>query len=200
MRDYFLQLLQNIDKLAGLKQYEKICQMNDFKKEINTLLDILCRVCSQFPFIPDDDKKRIIDDAVIADQEFIGLNAKIIYKWLSLKKEFYMKEIGEPEISPEALTGEARQNRLKEWQKAVNGLEMVQSSTDKFDHIKSIKPIDGEVYVPKKQNDYEYQRHLYYIQDNYDAKTGKELPTWISETDYNKVYDEAMLDTKDEAI
>jgi hypothetical protein len=189
MREYFLNLLQHIDKLAGLKQYEKLCQMPDFKSQINTLLDILCRVCDQFPFIPEEDKKAIINDAVIADQEFIGLNAKIIYKWLSVKKEFYTKPSGEPEISPEALTGEAREKRLQEWLTAINGMEMVQTKVDPFGNIKAIQPEDGITYTPKPVNLYEKQRHLDYVQDNYDAKTGKELPTWISEESYNKIYD-----------
>lgn len=193
MRDYFKNLLQNLDKLSGLKQYEKLCQSKNPKEEIKTLLDILCRVCDQFPFIPDEDKKRIIDDAVIADQEFIGLNAKIIFKWLSLKKEFYLKETGEPEISPEALTGEARNKRLQEWLQAIDGMQMVSTSKDPFEHIKSIQPKDGEVYIPKTQSDYEYQRHFEYIRDNFDVKTGEKLPTWIAEEQYNKVYDEVMI-------
>jgi hypothetical protein len=192
MREYFKTLLQNLDKLTGMKQYEKLCQTEKPKEEIKTLLDILCRVCDQFPFIPDEDKKAIINDAVIADQEFIGLNAKIIYKWLSVKKEFYTKPSGEPEISPDALTGEAREQRLKEWLAAINGMEMVQTKVDPFGNIKAIQPVDGVTYTPKPVNLYEKQRHLDYVQDNYDAKTGNKLPTWISEEEYNKIYDSVV--------
>jgi hypothetical protein len=191
MRDYFLSLLQTLDKLTGIRQYEKLCSMKDFKTEINLLLDILCRVTDQYGFIPDEHKKQIISDAVISDQEFIGLNAKFIAKSLNIKREFYLKTNDEPVISPDALTGEARENRLKEWMTAINGLEMTKT-VNKFDHIKSIQPADGQAYKPKQTNEYEYRRHLDYIQDNYDPKTGEALPTWQSEEEYNKVYDEVM--------
>lgn len=193
MRDYFLQLLQNLDKLTGMKQYEKLMQMSDYKKEINTLLDILCRVCEQFPFIPDEAKKQIIQDAVISDGDFIGLNAKFIAKSLNLKKEFYMNLKDDVVIHPEALTGEAREKRLHEWLKAINGMEMMQTKEDPYAHIRAIQPKDGQVYTPQQHNEYERQRHLDYIQDNFDALTGKALPTAISEEEYNKIYDETML-------
>lgn len=193
MRNYFKSLLKTLDKLTGIKQYEKLCQSKNPKEEITLLLDILCRVCDHFPYIPDEAKKQIIDDAVISDAEFIGLNAKFIAKSLNLKKEFYMNQKDDVVISPEALTGEAREQRLKEWLKAINGMEMVQNKIDPYDHIKSIQPKDGQVYVPKEINEYEYQRHLEYVQDNFDPITGNKLPTWISEEEYNKTYDEIML-------
>lgn len=200
MRTYFKTLLQQLDKLTGIKQYEKLCQTKNPKEEIKLLLDILCRVCDQYPFVPDEAKKQIIQEAVISDMDFIGLNAKFIAKSLNSKKEFYMKEKEDVTIHPEALTGEEREKRLQEWLKAINGMPMLETKEDPFAHIKAIQPKDGEFYTPKPQNEYEYRRHLDYIQDNYDPKTGKELPTWISEDEYNKVYDEAMSDTKDEAI
>lgn len=189
MRDYFLNLLQNLDKLAGLRQYEKLMQLPDYKKEINALLDILCRVSDQFQYIPDEQKKQIIDDAVIADPEFIGLNAKFIAKALNTKREFFLKQNEEPVISPDALTGEAREQRLKEWMKAINGMTMVQN-TNKFDYVRQIEPVDGKKYEHRERNEYEHNRHIEYVRDNYDAKTGHKLPTWICEEEYNKVYDE----------
>lgn len=193
MREYFLNLLKNLDKLTGMKQYEKLCQMKNPKEEIKILLDILCRVCEHFFYIPDDAKKQIIDEAVISDQDFIGLNAKFIAKSLNAKKEFYMSQKDDVVISPEALTGEARQQRLKEWMKKVNGMEMVQNKPDPYEHIRSIQPKDGQVYTPKPVNEYQYQRHIEYVKDNFDAVSGHKLPTWISEEEYNKVYDEVML-------
>lgn len=204
MRDYFLNLLQNLDKLTGMKQYEKLMQMSDYKKEINTLLDILCRVCEQFPFIPDEAKKQIINDAVISDGDFIGLNAKFIAKSLNLKKEFYMNLKNDVVIHPEALTGEAREKRLGEWLKAINGMQMLQTTPDPYAHIRAILPNDGQVYTPHHQKEYEQQkyerqRHFDYIQDNFDSITGKKLPTAISEEEYNKIYDETMLSNDIEA-
>lgn len=121
MREFFLELLQNLDKFCGLKQYEKIMQLQTHKHELNLLLDILCKVAEQFTFIPEKDKKRIISDAVITDQEFQGLNARIIYKWLNAKKDQFFTELAHQQIeqSAEPLTGEARMARLKEWEAAL---------------------------------------------------------------------------------
>lgn len=197
MRDYFKNLLQNLDKLTGMKQYEKLCQSEKPKEEIKTLLDILCRVSDQFPYIPDEDKKRIINDAVIADQEFIGLNAKIIYKWLAQKKEFYFNETTEPVIHPEALTGEARDKRIAEFLEAINSFETIATKETSYQVVREQwkRPEGVDVYRPN--NDaailYEKERHLEYIRKNYDARTKAPLPTWIPEDEFNKLYEEGLV-------
>lgn len=125
MREYFLHLLQTLDKLAGIQQYHKLMQLPGWKKELNTLLDILCRVCDQFPYIPDEAKKRIIDTNVVTDGEFIGLNAKCIYKYLQANKDRYFKELAHVETKPEdkPLEGEAFKKKtdwvIAELQKAT---------------------------------------------------------------------------------
>lgn len=200
MRKFFLQLLQNLDKLTGMKQYEKLCQTKKPKEEIKMLIDILCRVCDQFPFIPDEDKIKIINDAVIADQEFIGLNAKVVYKWLNLKREFYMKEKGEPEISPDALTGEAREKRLNEWLQALNKTEV--ALTERSDPYKTVREQwtnpTGEKYTPlTEQQVYERERHLEYIKQNYDAR-GNAVKDWIPEDEFNIQFDGGLIEQKQE--
>lgn len=202
MREFFYNLLQNLDKLAGLKQYEKLTQTPNPKQEINTLLDILCRVCDQFPFIPEQDKIKIINDSVVADQEFIGLNAKIIFKWLNAKREFYMKEKGEPEISPDALTGEAREQRLQEWLQAVNKAEGIM--TERSDPYKTVREQwtnpTGEKYKPLTEEQiYQRVRHLEYIRQNYDSK-GKPVPDWISEEEFNIQFDGGLIDQPPEEV
>jgi hypothetical protein len=194
MRDYFKNLLQNLDKLTGIKQYEKLCQTKNPKEEIKTLLDILCRVCDQFPYIPDEDKKRIIQDATIADQEFIGLNAKIIFKWLNMKREFYMKDPkDEVVIHPDALTGEAMQRRLDEWREALAKVET--NYTQKVDVYQTIreqwKPREGTPVYSKTGDNLvtEHQMHVEYLKANYNARTGKPLPTWVPEHEWNKMQD-----------
>jgi hypothetical protein len=190
MREFFYHLLQNLDKLAGLKQFEKLLQTQDAKQEINNLLDILCRVSDQFPYIPEEDKKRIIQDATIADQEFMGLNAKIIYKWLNAKRDLYIREAkDEVVIHPEALTGEAMQKRLDEWKQSVAKLET--TATTRVDIYQTVreqwKPKEGtDLYKPTDPGlVFNHQRHLQYLKENYDPKTGKELPNWISEDEWN---------------
>lgn len=196
MRDFFLNLLQNIDKLAGLKQYEKICQMKDYKTEINNLLDILCRVTSLFPFIPDDDKQKIINESVITDGEFIGLNGRIIYKWLNTRKELYFTEMAhrETEAGHEPLTGEARDQRLKEWLEAVNKMDV--QLTEKVDVYATVreqwKPKDGQVYKPTQtpEDVVLHDLHIQYIKENYDARTGHKLENWKPEDEWLKLIED----------
>src|SRR5688572_20894089 len=165
MREFFLDLLQNLDKLTGLKQYEKLLQTTNPKEEIKTLLDILCRVTDQFPYIPDEDKKRIISDAVINDQEFIGLNAKIVSKWLNQRKDHYFQELAHQQkaLEREPLTGEARQKKLEEFLAAVNKVDV--NFTNKVDMYKEVRERwvskDGETYTPtvNEQILYEKERH-----------------------------------------
>jgi hypothetical protein len=199
MKEFFFHLLQNLDKLSGLKQYEKLLQTANPKEEIKTLLDILCRVTDQFPYIPDEDKKRIISDAVINDQEFIGLNAKIVSKWMNQRKDHYFQELAHQQKAPEhePLTGEARQKKLEEFLAAVNKVDV--NFTNKVDMYKEVRerwgPKDGETYTPtvNEQMLYEKERHLQYIQRNYDAKTAQKLPDWIPEQEFNKLYDEGLI-------
>lgn len=127
MREFFFNILTTLDKLTGLQQFNKINEMPDPKREINELLDMLCAVCNQFGTIPEDDKKRIIEDAILADPEFKGLNAKIIFKWLVSKREMYIKPETDKEVLPEGykpLTGAERDAAIKLWQEAL----------DKFTH------------------------------------------------------------------
>lgn len=196
MREFFLKLLQNIDKMAGLKQFEKMCAHPDYKTEINNLLDILCRVADQFPFIPDTDKQKIINDAVITDQEFIGLNARIVYKWLNTRKELYFTEMAhkETEEGAEPLTGEAREARLREWLEAVNKMEaQVTYRSDIYAKVREQwKPIDGQVYKPTQTAEdlQAHALHLEYIKQNYDAYTKLKLENWMPEEEWLRSLEE----------
>jgi hypothetical protein len=185
MRDYFLSLLQNLDKLTGMKQYEKLCQLRDYKTEINTLLDILCRVCEHFQFIPDEAKKQIINDAVISDPEFIGLNAKFIAKSLNARKEFYLTKKDDVVISPDALTGEAREARLKEWEEALNKTEMMLTQrSDIYAKVREEwKPKDGIEYKSTltEQDILRRELHIQYVRENYHPVTREKLEHWMPE-------------------
>lgn len=194
MREFFYNLLQNLDKLTGMKQYEKLMQMDNYKQEINSLLDILCRVTDQFTYIPEEDKKRIIQDAVIADQEFIGLNAKIVSKWLNQKKDIFFKELAHqegPEFEP--LTGEERQKRLDEWQQAFNSIEVNFTSEKPYKIIREQwKPKEGTpIYQPARDTSIlaNHQRHLDWVKANYDARTAKPLDNWMPEEEWIRKQD-----------
>lgn len=192
MREYFTRLLNNLESLTGMKQLERISQKPNAADELNNLLDILCRVSDLFPYIPDDAKKNIISDSVVTDQDFIGLNAKIIYKWLNLRKDIYFKEIAhrdkltEDDYTP--ATGEKRDEWLKIWTQELDKL------SDNF----SVKPVTnaelmrekmlGEEATPTHYRPDEEKAkaklvHMEYVKANY-AKDGNCLETWMPEDEW----------------
>lgn len=192
MREFFTQLLNNLESLTGMKQLERISQKPNAADELNNLLDILCRVTDLFPYIPNDAKKNIISDSVVTDQDFIGLNAKIIYKWLNLRKDIYYKEIAhiETENQPEPLTGEKRQEWLNIWTQELDKM------SDNF----TVKPLtNAEVmrekmlgnqaepisYKPDQEKGKAKLLHMEYIKHNYDA-SGNALETWLPEDEWLK--------------
>jgi hypothetical protein len=125
MREFFFELLNNLDKLAGLKQLDKIYAAHGedkeaAKKEINVLLKVLCTVSAQFPYIPEADQQKIISQAVITE-EFPSLNGSDLYKWLVRHKDKYFVESQHKPSEPaaEPVVGEARQKWLKEWEKSL---------------------------------------------------------------------------------
>jgi hypothetical protein len=195
MREFFKQELGYLEKKTGLRQYDRIMEKESWKEDLNDLLDILCRVCEQFSFIPDKDKQELIKQNIITDQEFTGFNAKIIYKWLSQAKHIYFKE--QAHIDSKAptgykiLEGEARQQKLKEWLASLgDGVKAVPQLTPaewrregKID-VQEIKAIK----YPKNTEEQilEFELHRQWIKDNFHPVTGDKLPTWISEEEWLK--------------
>jgi hypothetical protein len=198
MKDFFFTLLNKLDKLCGLRQLEKIYasheKKEDAKKEINDLLDILCRVSNQFSYIPAQDQQRIISDNVISDQEFIGLNAKIIFKWLSKSCGAYYKEaVEEIKLPPgvmvyEPLTGDERQKWIDAWneslklfQEAVKPVELggarMKSSLEELPVLEGYKKPDHEAILRS-------ELHTQYIRENYEPLSGKKKEGWVSEEEW----------------
>lgn len=204
MREFYLNLLQNMNKLTGFNQYNKLRELPNYKQEINGLLDVLCRVSDIFKYIPEDAQKNIISDSIITDSEFTGLNARIVYKWFNLRKDIYHKEIAhvESQNQPEPVTGEKREEWLKIWSQQLDKI------SDEF----SVKPVsNAEImrekfmgnqkepssYKPDQEKGKAKLVHMEYIKANYDA-AGNCLETWIPEDEWiNKNYQQETLKTGD---
>jgi hypothetical protein len=154
MRDFFKQELKSLSRNTGLKQYEKILELEGWEKETSELLDALCKVCNQFDYIPNEDKAKIIKQNIITDQEFTGFNARIIYKWLSQAKSVYFKEAAHvpsgPSESAPILEGEERKKMLQKWLESLGeGVKSVPKMTES--EIKATGKID---VVEKKATGY----------------------------------------------
>jgi hypothetical protein len=199
MRLFFLELLNNLHLLTGLRQLDKMLSgsptASEGKEEINQLIDVMVRVAQQFPYIPEQDQKNIISNAVITDQEFTGLNARVIYKWLALHKDKYFKESQHVQEMPtedwQPLTGDARLARLKEWEQALAPMMERANTTDRvalkekmiLGHERTEKVIHHSTPAEEVEK---RLLHNKWIGENHDPKTGKPLDTWKSEEDWLK--------------
>lgn len=197
MRLFFLELLNNLHILTGLRQLEKILNsapsVDEGKEEVNQLIEMMLKVSLQFPYIPERDQRNIISNAVITDGEFTGLNARIIYKWLAIHKDKYFKESQHIQVKEDEnwqpLTGEARLARIKEWEKSLAPMMERVNVTDRIGQKENL--ILGherqERIVHSSTPSEEVERiflHNQWIVDNFDKKTGQKLPTWISEEEW----------------
>lgn len=191
MRAFFLDLLNNLDKLAGLRQLENIqASSADPKAEINELLSVLVNTANMFSYIPEQDQKNIIYSMVITDPEFKGLNARMIYKCLSQNKDRYFRESQHiQEKQPEdwqPLTGEARLARLKEWQQALAPMmERVNSAggaSEKRRVILGQEHIERVAHHSTPPEEVErILLHNQWIRENIHPITQKPLPGYMAE-------------------
>lgn len=85
MRDFFKAELKRLHLTTGLQQYFKMSEA-----ELKELLDLLCSECAKFPLIPDDDKKKYIQEFMTSDPEFIGFNKRTIWRWFNLVNKKYI--------------------------------------------------------------------------------------------------------------
>lgn len=189
MRDFFLKILNSLDKLTGLQQMNKLLATPEPKKEINELLDILCRVSKQFGHIPESEQQRIINEKIISDQEFIGLNAKVLFKWLSGVSGGYIKP--EVEALPEGykvLEGDDREKMIQEWLKSLNGLQTNVDPKLPAGERAKVMLEDLPKYTGYKQLDTDEvdkrALHLEWIKKHHDPRTGKPLENWIPENEF----------------
>lgn len=193
MRAYFLDLLNNLDKLAGLRQVEKILSSSpNPKAEINELIDVLVKVSEQFGYIPEQDQKNIISAAVITDAEFNSLNARIVYKWLALHKDKYFKEAAHIQESQKdwvPLTGEARMAKLKEWEAALQGFDehQVKGKFISFADVREIERPSTVINKPASEEELKLSElRIEYGRECRDLSTGRLKPGMPSFEDWLK--------------
>lgn len=189
MKDFFLNLLNRLYSLAGLRQLENIQATSaDPKKEIADLLSELDDVCKKFSFIPDDEKKKILHNAVITDPKITSLNAAFVYRHLAAHSDrFFMQEhhkrLHKPEAEP--LTGEARQEKLRQWAASLGEFKRQAVEKENLRDRLPGTPPEGEVYRPPTPEDLaKRELHNQWIRENYDVYGNKRAnyqdeTTWL---------------------
>jgi hypothetical protein len=147
MRDFFKQELKTLYARTQSRQYETISAMPDAAEQFKVLLDTLEEVCNKFNYIPETAQQNIIRERILSDKDFIGLNAKVVYKWFMEVRDTYFKEsahikevdtanpVTYDELSPE--TKAKVDDFIKGLQSETGGLKSVpQVSQAEIDAIK----------------------------------------------------------------
>lgn len=189
MKTFFLNLLNRLYSLAGLRQLENIqASSADPNKEISELISDLDDVCKNFSFIPDEEKKKILHKAVITDPKITSLNAAFVYRHLAANADrFFTQQHHQPDNKPqpEPLTGEARAQKLREWQEEINKI-LHKDEVNKIlqESRGNILP-GGQEPTPKHRSTTPEEHaarelHNQWIRENYD-KYGNKLETYQDE-------------------
>ena len=90
---------------------------------------------------------------------------------------------------------------------AAEALEIIRNSKtlNYFPKVTHKQAVEEGDWIPKKdapwpvttpEEAYVRDRHFEWIKNNFEAKTGYKLPSWISEEDWNVIYDDQHLNGK----
>jgi hypothetical protein len=186
MKEFFLDLLQELDKLTGIKQWDRISHSKD---ETNELLDILTRTCQMFPLIPVDAQKSILRHAVISDGDFIGLNAKWVYKSLNAQRDRFFKEAAHipSEVDPnwKPVEGEARNEWLKKWQESLGSFGTSPTKSHVQELVERLPPKEKGHSYPSTSAEKVLAAMLHndYIRANYNPD-GSKKEGWKEENEW----------------
>lgn len=204
MRSFFKSELETLKIKTGLNQYENISALPDAEHQFKLLFDSLEDVCSQFPYIPDNDKKRIVQEQIYRDQDFNQLTPRVLWKWLEREKGKYFREAAHipsesnaKAVTYEELTSETKQavdQFIKALQSDNAGLKKVPVVT--HEEIDSIKLEDLEQKEGKKAESTHYktnpelvimhEKKSEWMRLYHDILTGKKNENWISFEEYLK--------------
>lgn len=89
MRDFFKSELKSLKIKRGLNQWENISAMDEPEEKFKMLFDLMEQVCEEFPYIPEDEKKRIIQYGILHEPEMMQLTPHLVWKWLNSNSNKY---------------------------------------------------------------------------------------------------------------
>lgn len=206
MRNFFKSELENLHIKTGLLQYFKLSEMTDAdgnpdgERQLKLLLDTLVQVCEEFSYIPDNDKKRIIQQAILRDTDYTGINPRQVWKWLNLEKGKYFKE--EAHRPMESNTKPVTYDELKpEIKEQVDAFMQSLQAPGKYampevsqEEIDAIKLEDLEIqegkkgsgYIPNPELVILHQKKIEWMRKYFDPVTKEKKEDWISLEEYIK--------------
>jgi len=188
MREFFKQELKTLKAKTGLNQYENIGAMPDAQFQFKILLDSMELACAEFSYIPDNDKQRIIREQILRDQDFTGLNSRVIWKWLNLNKDHYWAvKVAKEEPTafepcpPEKVDFYAKQ--LLENIAKIGNVTTPQPREERYGQTVSV----GIKVSTSEQELAEKELHRRYLLENYEPNTGHKKDCWMEENEWREL-------------
>jgi hypothetical protein len=206
MREFFKNQLETLYVRTGFRQLENMMQASTWEKDITELISFMVEECDKPPFnkVPATVKQRVISRAVVEDPEFTGLNAKFVRralnKWWQDNSDRVLEQLNKKESAPPVeLTPEQNEKvnaMLESYKRRLltgggmtvlpRGMDPDKAAKDGAEWKSEIerKAVSKGYTPPTKEQIVARELHLRYIQQNYDARTGKPLTTWIPENEW----------------
>jgi hypothetical protein len=96
---------------------------------------------------------------------------------------------------------EEGERRLAEFKALIDGLPMMNnfprlSEKEKQEKDNTRPPVVPPYPITSPEEAYIRDRHFEWIKNNFEARTGQKLPSWICEEDWNVIYDDQHLNGK----
>jgi hypothetical protein len=110
-REMFLRIMKNLYNLSGSKQYMDIASTPDpteAQKKLDELLWHMTVVSNSYNYIPLADQEKIIEQKIIEDPEFYGLNARKIWHYLNSVSSKYFVQDAHKKTEEESRASNAR--------------------------------------------------------------------------------------------
>jgi hypothetical protein len=143
-----------------------------------------------FPYIPEEDQKRIITEMIVKDQDYEALNSSVIYKWLAMYKDKYFMAANAPEPEPmreltpeesariDELANQFKAQLIGNFQPSFKGIEKDMEAIKRQDRQRV--EMKGSGYLPSSEKVMMSELRRVWMLENFDPMTGKKNDNYLS--------------------
>lgn len=210
MKEFFKNQLETLHARTGIRQLENLMQNENWKKEVEVLIDFMIEECNRPPFdkVKPEVRQRVIERAIVEDKDFIGLNAKFVRRalnaWWEVNGDRVLMALNEKEASvydKVQLTPEQNEfvdTMLESYKRRLQAEAAALKPVPKMER-KEFERVGAEwksgiekgghskgIPYSTEEDHKRKDLHLQYCRENYDLLTGQKLSTWIEESEWLK--------------
>lgn len=221
MKDFFIQAMKDLYALTGIEQVRWMqADLTNGKRDFDTCVNAMVATSKQFPYIKEDDQKKIISRMMIEDKTYKGLNSRQIWIWLDMNKDAYYRgqthfkeesKLTYPEylkvclrdnltpLSEQEFDKPISSERVAEYMSDLAANMGVEKAPEREDGIK-----DPLVALMKDQmasgiRPEEKKLRAQYVQENYEID-GTKKPGWSTFEEWSAVVDALKRINKQETL